>query len=39
VLGDLPDGSFAAFTAAIERTIHDADAHAARVVNTFSYER
>jgi hypothetical protein len=39
VLGDLPDGSFAAFTAAIARTSNDAAAHAARVVNTFSYER
>jgi hypothetical protein len=39
VLGDLEDGPFAAFVAALEEAIAWAERDAARVVNTFAYDR
>jgi hypothetical protein len=39
VLGDTPDGALATFVAALERAKADAREQAARVVNTFAYDR
>ncbi len=39
VLGDLPDGALAAFSQAIDAELIQAERDAAKVVNTFSYDR
>ncbi len=39
VLGDLPDGSFVAFSQAVDQAFADAQRDAARVVNTFAFDR